>query len=97
MSMNTKANRKKLARALFSVDKNRWVCGVGGKEEGKEGKGKGGEGERREEVTEKEGRRRMPTTLSVLHVAWSLFLFPFQDGSGSILCSTCGYTPPVLG
>ena len=27
MSMNTKANRKKLARALFSVDKNRCVWG----------------------------------------------------------------------
>ena len=25
MTMNTKANRKKLARALFNVDKNRWV------------------------------------------------------------------------
>ena len=25
MSMNTKANRKKLARALFSVDKNRYI------------------------------------------------------------------------
>ena len=41
MSMNTKANRKKLARALFSVDKNRYmgVC-VGGRgrreEEGRE-------------------------------------------------------------
>lgn len=69
--------------------------GWGGRRKGrKEGER---EGERREEVIEKEGRRRMPTTLSVLHVAWSLFLFPFQDGSGSILCSTCGYTPPVLG
>ena len=27
MSMNTKVNRKKLARALFSVDKNRCVWG----------------------------------------------------------------------
>ena len=43
MSMNTKANRKKLARALFSVDKNRCVCVCG----------RGGEGGRRENLKER--------------------------------------------
>jgi len=37
MSMNTKANRKKLARALFSVDKNRCVLGGERKEDRKGG------------------------------------------------------------
>ena len=45
MSMNTKANRKKLARALFSVDKNRCVCGGGeGGGRRKDGGGEGGGG-----------------------------------------------------
>ena len=39
MSMNTKANRKKLARALFSVDKNRCVLG-GGREKKTEKEGR---------------------------------------------------------
>ena len=39
MSMNTKANRKKLARALFSVDKNRCVWG-GGREKKTEKEGR---------------------------------------------------------
>ena len=37
MSMNTKVNRKKLARALFSVDKNRCVWGGKRKEDRKGG------------------------------------------------------------
>ena len=53
MSMNTKANRKKLARALFSVDKNRWVGGwVCGGEREREG----GKGERREGGEDEEER-----------------------------------------
>ena len=58
MSMNTKANRKKLARALFSVDKNRWVCGVGGKEEGKEGKGERGGGREKRRGDRKRGEEK---------------------------------------
>ena len=49
MSMNTKANRKKLARALFSVDKNRCVCVLGGGGGGREEGGGRMEGGRREE------------------------------------------------
>ena len=43
MSMNTKANRKKLARALFSVDKNRCVCVCVGGGGGGRRKDRGGE------------------------------------------------------